>query len=154
MQDPDCDGLMEKYKNADGPDTRCLRQGLRRKPGLHQLGDSGESEEAFALQKVDSLAPSTPISLHLSPTPAGNVTVRSLLAELTKHKPDWKVEQQRLKAKRATWEASTPTNFDSHANHVTPGHTLEYINQGVPTPKKKKEDFNVSTKGKRRNSSQ
>lgn len=154
MQEAECDGLIEKYKNADRPDTRCLRRGLRRKPGLDQLGNSGDSEEALAPRKVDNQTSSTSTLPDIPPIPAENVAVRSLLAELEQYKPDWKEEQRQLKAKRANWEASLPSNFDSHSNHVTPGHTLEYITQGTPGPKKKKEDFNVSTKGKRRNSSQ
>jgi hypothetical protein len=141
---------MEKYKNADKPETRCLR-GLRRKPGSNQLGSSGSSEDAFAPRRVDTLIPSSPGTF---PKPAENVTVKSLLAKLEQYKPgEWIEQQERSKEKRATWEASLPTNYDHHSNHVTPGHTLEYINQGKPSPKKKQE-FNVSTKHKRRNSAQ
>lgn len=151
MQDPECDGLVEKYKNADK--QRCP-PGLRRKPGVDQLGSSVDSAVVIAPRKVNTSTPPTPLSPETSPTPTEGVAVKSLLASLEFHNPDPKEEYRRLKNKRAIWESSLPMNFDSHSNHVTPGHTLEYINQGVPTPKKKMEDFNVSAKHKRRNSSQ
>ena len=151
-QDPECDGLVEKYKNADRPETRCLR-GLRRKPGSDQLGLS-DSVEALVPWRMNMPTPSTPSSPSIPPIPSENVAVKTLLAELEQHKSDWKEEQWRLKEKRDIWEASLPTNFDRHSNYVTPGHTLEYINQGTPAPKKKRENFNVSTRHKRRNSSQ
>lgn len=150
LQDPECDGLMEKYKDADRPETRCLR-GLRRRPGFDQLGGSqGDIYETVLPRRTDTSAPPSP---DISPVPAENIAVKSLLAGL-EHPEDWRDEQWRLKEKRSTWESSLPPNFDNHPNHVTPGHSLEYINQGTPAPKKKKEDFNVSTKHKRRTSAQ
>jgi hypothetical protein len=117
---------------------------------LDQLGSSNDSSEVLAPRKVDTSIPSSP---GIPPIPDANVAVKSFLIELEKYEPEgWQKQQKRLKEQRASWEASLPTNFNSHSNHVTPGHTLEYINQGTPTPKKKKEYFNVSTKHKRRKS--
>ena len=93
-----------------------------------------------------STSPAAPSSPKLAP-------VELLLAPLEIEKPDRPKDHQRQKAKRALWEASLPTNFKRHSNHVTPGHTLEYINQGVPAPKKKPEEFSASTKFRRGNSS-
>lgn len=137
-------GLAEKYKNADK--QRCP-PGLRRKSGVSHLGSSDGSENVCVQRKSDASMPPTPSSPELSP-------VRSLLAPLEALQLDRRADHVRRKGKRATWESSLPINFESHSNHVTPGHTLEYINQGVPAPRKKMEDFNVSTKIKRRNSSQ
>ncbi|KAJ4384328.1 serine/threonine protein phosphatase Pzh1 [Didymella sp. IMI 355093] len=121
-RDPDCDGLVEKYKNAD------KQRNLRRRSGLYQLSGPKDSE---LLMPKDFFwtAPETPSSPDLAP-------VQSLLAPLEIEKPDRVKDHWRQKAKRAAWEVSLPTNFKRHSNHVTPGHTLEYINQGVPAPKK------------------
>ncbi len=142
--------MAEKYKNADN--QRCL-PGLRRRPGQDQLG-SNDSQEVLAPRMIDTSTPSTPSSPEIFLMSPEDALVKSILAPLEMPRPDPEQERQRLKAKRGTWEVSLPTNFDRHLNHVTPGHTLEYINQGVPAPKKKKEDFNVSTKHKRRCSGQ
>lgn len=150
MQYPECNGLVEKYRNADN--QRCL-PGLRRRPGQDQLGSS-DSQEVLAPRMIDTSAPSIPSSPETFLMSPQDAPVKSMLAPLEMPRSDPEQERRRLKAKRTTWEASLPTNFDHHSNHVTPGHTLEYINQGVPAPKKKKEDFNVSTKHKRRYSGQ
>lgn len=130
---------MEKYKNAD------QQGGLRRRPGVDQLGGSGDSE-MLVPEGFFSTSPEMPASPNLAP-------VKSLLAPLEIEKPDHQKDHWRQKAKRAAWEASLPTNFRRHSNHVTPGHTLEYINQGVPAPRKKPVEFSASTKFKRRYSS-
>jgi hypothetical protein len=129
---------VEKYKNAD------KQRNLRRRSGLDQLGGPKDSE-LLVPEDFFWTSPETP-SPDLAP-------VQSLLAPLEIEKPDRVKDHWRQKAKRAAWEVSLPTNSKRHSNHVTPGHTLEYINQGVPAPKKKPEEFSASTKFKRRNSS-
>lgn len=135
---------MEKDKNAD---KRVRSHGLRRKSGLDRLSTTDERSDIPSSWEFDASILPTPSSPERPP-------VKSFLAPLEALKLDRENEYARLKAKRATWESSLPTNFKRHSNHVTPGHTLEYIDQGVPTPRKRPEEFNVSTKHKRRNSSQ
>lgn len=136
----ECDGLLENCKNAD----RICPPGLRRKSALNQLPDLGGANGA---QKPAQSTPPAP------PSP-GVFPIRSLLAPLETPGIDREKEHWRSKKNRAPWESSLPTNFEYHSNHVTPGHTLEYVNQGVPAPRKKPEDFKVSTKHKRRHSFQ
>lgn len=134
---------MERFKNADK--QRCT-PGLRRKTASNQLSGLGDGEEVYTPWKMDI---PTPITLSSTELPA-----ESLLAPLEIIDTDHEREHWRLKEKRAMWNSSLPTDFEMHPNHVTPGHTLEYINRGVPAPRKKLEDFSVSTKHKRRCSSQ
>ncbi|KAG9200824.1 hypothetical protein G6514_006680 [Epicoccum nigrum] len=144
LQDSKCEGLVEKFKNADK--QRCP-PGLRRKSALNQLSGSEESAETRRLRKTDTTTPPAPYAYTGSP-------VKSLLAPLEIPDMDHEEDHWRLKKKRTSWGSSLRTNFERHPNHVTPGHTLEYVTQGVPAPRKKPEDFKVSTKHKRRPSSQ
>lgn len=73
-RDPECDGLMEKYRNAD------RQRSLRRRPGLDQLGSSEDSEVLIS-QRLDPPTPQTLSSPDLAP-------VKSLLAPLEIIKPD------------------------------------------------------------------
>ncbi|KAJ4992708.1 Serine/threonine-protein phosphatase PP-Z [Stagonosporopsis vannaccii] len=140
----ECDGLMEKYKDAD-TQNQCPRS-LRRKPGMNQLGTTDNSRDLEDPRKLFEPTPDTPPSPKLPP-------VKSLLAPLDALKLERVKEHRRVKNKWAAWESSLPLGFEGHSNHVTPGHTLDYINQGVPTPRKRLEEFNASTKHRRRNSS-
>lgn len=144
MPEAGCDGLVEKYKNADK--QRCA-PGLKRKPGLDHLGTMEESEGVI---EPSVWAPATPPAPPRTEVPLA----KSIFAPLEHLKLGRVEEHGRLKDKRGIWELSLPSDFERHASRVTPGHTLEYINQGVPTPKKKPEEFSVSTKHKRRGSSQ